>query len=119
MDVAALPSSASTEISKPLLLIESSQTELAEELVSKCNAEVRCRSCSLTPPPSLSLSLSLIVRGGVQVFLWWVKDVWFFNPLLDPMIRPLFGSSGVRCHVCESSVSLMGQSKKGPRRVLG
>ena len=60
-----------------------------------------------------------LILGGIQVYLWWVKDVWFFNPLSDPLIRPLFGSSGVRCHICQSSVSLMGQSKKGPRRVLG
>ena len=54
-----------------------------------------------------------------QVFYWWVKDVWFFNPVSDPLIRSLFGSSGVRCHICGSTVSVVGQSKKGPRRVLG
>ena len=54
-----------------------------------------------------------------QVFYWWVKDVWFFNPVSDPLIRSLFGSTGVRCHICGSTVSVVGQSKKGPRRVLG
>ena len=75
--------------------------------------------CLFSLPLFLSPSPHPLILGGIQVYLWWVKDVWFFNPLSDPLIRPLFGSSGVRCHICQSSVSLMGQSKKGPRRVLG
>ena len=75
--------------------------------------------CLFSLPPVFVPLPPPLILGGIQVYLWWVKDVWFFNPLSDPLIRPLFGSSGVRCHICQSSVSLMGQSKKGPRRVLG